>query len=177
MASTQTRDIFLPRRGKRVSSIKSPDVVRSTVADTWRWLWPDMLMRIIPMAVIPFLYITFLHLPLSFLGLTWHDVPEQLAIGVLVGIFMAAFAAVYRMCMVLLLQVSLAGATRLCTSAGSGSRARRCVRTARPNSADFIYLPLCSLNTEVSEVIFSINSKPSLESLPLCTQTVSTCKV
>src|SRR5437764_15265653 len=56
-----------------------------------------MLMRIIPMAVIPFLYITFLHLPLSFLGLTWHDVPEQLAIGVVVGIFMAAFAAVYRM--------------------------------------------------------------------------------
>ncbi len=93
MASTQTRDIFLPRRGKRVSSIKSPDVVRSTVADTWRWLWPDMLMRIIPMAVIPFLYIAFLHLPLSFLGLTWHDVPEQLAIGALVGIFMAAFAA------------------------------------------------------------------------------------
>jgi membrane protease YdiL (CAAX protease family) len=60
-------------------------------------MWPDMLMRIIPMAVIPFLYIAFLHLPLSFLGLTWHDVSEQLAIGVLVGILMAAFAAVYRM--------------------------------------------------------------------------------
>jgi membrane protease YdiL (CAAX protease family) len=60
-------------------------------------MWPDMLMRIIPMAVVPFLYIAFLHLPPSFLGLTWHDVSEQLAIGVLVGILMAAFAAVYRM--------------------------------------------------------------------------------
>lgn len=80
-----------------MSSFKSPDVVRSTVADTWRWLWPDMLMRILPMAFVPFLYIAFLHLPLSFLGLTWRDVPEQLALGVLVGIFMAAFAVVYRM--------------------------------------------------------------------------------
>src|SRR5256885_7719769 len=96
MASTQTRDIFLPRRGKRVSSIKSPDVVRSTVADTWRWLWPDMLMRIIPMAVIPFLYIAVLRLPLSFLGLTWGNVPVQVLIGLLVGTLMAAFAAVYR---------------------------------------------------------------------------------
>jgi membrane protease YdiL (CAAX protease family) len=60
-------------------------------------MWPDTLMRIIPMAVIPFLYIAFVHLPLSFLGLTWRDVSEQLAIGVLVGILMAAFAAVYRM--------------------------------------------------------------------------------
>jgi membrane protease YdiL (CAAX protease family) len=80
-----------------VSSLKSSDIVRSTVVDTWRWMWPDTLMRIIPMAIMPFLYITVLHLPLAFLGLIWHDVPEQLVIGVLVGIFMAAFAAVYRM--------------------------------------------------------------------------------
>ena len=97
MATTQTRDIFLPRRGKQVSSIKSAEVVRSTVGDTWKWMWPDTLMRIIPMAIAPLLYIVVFRLPLSFLGLTWHDVPEQLVIGVLVGIFMAAFAAVYRM--------------------------------------------------------------------------------
>ncbi len=60
-------------------------------------MWPDTLMRIIPMAVIPFLYIAVLHLPLSFLGLIWGNVPEQLFIGLLIGIFMAAFAVVYRM--------------------------------------------------------------------------------
>ena len=60
-------------------------------------MWPDILMRIIPMAVIPFLYIAVLHLPLSFLGLIWGNVPEQLFIGLLIGIFMAAFAVVYRM--------------------------------------------------------------------------------
>lgn len=79
-----------------MSSVKSPEVVRSTVADTWRWLWPDMLMRIIPMALIPFFYIAILHLPLDFLGLTLHDVPQQVVIGLIVGIGMAAFATTYR---------------------------------------------------------------------------------
>jgi membrane protease YdiL (CAAX protease family) len=97
MAATQTKEIFLPRRGSRVSSTKSPQVVRSTVADTWRWMWPDILMRIIPMAAVPFVYIVVLHLPLSFLGLTFHDVPQQIIIGLLVGTGMAAFAAIYRM--------------------------------------------------------------------------------
>src|SRR5260370_34336062 len=97
MPASQTRQIFLPRRGIRVSTTKSSQVVRNTVADTWRWLWPDLLMRIIPCAIIPFLYIAIFHLPLAFLGLTLNDAREQLAIGLLVGIIMAAFATLYRM--------------------------------------------------------------------------------
>ncbi len=97
MPSSQTKEIFLPRRGTRVSTIKSPQVARSTVADTWRWLWPDVLARIIPLGVIPFLYITFVHLPLAFLGLTLHNWLQQLVIGLLVGIIMTCFATVYRM--------------------------------------------------------------------------------
>jgi membrane protease YdiL (CAAX protease family) len=96
MSSTQSRDIFLPRRGKQVSSVKSPQVVRSTVADTWRWLWSDTLMRILPLGAIPFLYIVVLHLPLSFLGLTLHNWPQQLLLGIVIGIPMAAFAITYR---------------------------------------------------------------------------------
>jgi len=80
--------------------VKSPDVVRSTVADSWRWMWPDLLMRIIPCSIIPFLYIAIFHLPLAFLGLTLNDAREQLAIGLLVGIIMAAFATIYRMVVV-----------------------------------------------------------------------------
>ncbi len=79
---------------------KSPEVVRSTVADTWRWLWPDVLMRIIPMTLIPFFYIAILHLPLAFLGLTLHDMPQQVAIGLIIGIVMAVFAATYRILVV-----------------------------------------------------------------------------
>lgn len=97
MSAAQTKEVFLPRRGSRVSSIKSPQVVRSTAADSWRWLWRDVLMRIIPMGAIPFIYIALFHQPLSFLGLTLHDVPQQITLGLLVGIGMAAFAILYRM--------------------------------------------------------------------------------
>src|SRR2546428_6283660 len=90
-------EIFLPRRGTQVSTIKSSQIARSTVVDTWRWLWPDVLMRIIPLGVIPFLYIAFFHLPLSFLGLTLHNWPQQLVIGFVVGFVMTCFASAYRM--------------------------------------------------------------------------------
>lgn len=83
-----------------MSSIQSSQVARSTVVDTWRWMWPDILTRILPMAAVPLLYISFLHLPLAFLGLTLHQVPLQLAVGLSVGIFMAAFAATYRLMVV-----------------------------------------------------------------------------
>jgi membrane protease YdiL (CAAX protease family) len=80
-----------------VSSVQSQHVVRSTTADTWRWLWPDVLMRILPLGLVPFVYIAVFHLPLSFLGLTPGNVPQQLVIGVGLGILMAIFAAIYRM--------------------------------------------------------------------------------
>ena len=82
-----------------MSTVKSPapHVVRSTVADTWRWMGPDLWMRIIPLTIIPFLYIAFFHLSPSFLGLTFNSVPYQVFIGLLIGIVMAAFAIIYRM--------------------------------------------------------------------------------
>lgn len=80
-----------------MSTVKSPEVARSTVADTWRWMRPDLLMRIIPLGVVPFLYIAIFHLPLAFLGLTFNNVPQQVFIGLVIGIVMAAFAVIYRM--------------------------------------------------------------------------------
>jgi len=55
-----------------------------------------MLMRILPLGAIPFLYIAVLHLPLSFLGLTLHNWPQQLLLGIVIGIPLAAFAITYR---------------------------------------------------------------------------------
>src|SRR5690348_17509350 len=95
--SSSSKDVFLPRRGTLVSSLKSAQVARSTVADTWRWLWPDVLMRILPLTAIPFLSIAIFHLPLSFLGLTLHDWPRQLVIGIVIGLAMTCFASAYRM--------------------------------------------------------------------------------
>ncbi|HEX4715846.1 MAG TPA: hypothetical protein VH164_13055, partial [Ktedonobacteraceae bacterium] len=64
-----------------MSSLASSQVARSTVATTWRWLWPDTLMRVLPMAAVPFIYVAILHLPLSFLGLTLGNWPLQLLLG------------------------------------------------------------------------------------------------
>lgn len=100
MSAGQTQEVFLPRRGKRVSTIKSSQVARSTVIDTWRWLWPDTLMRILPLGIIPFLYIAIFHLPLAFLGLTLHYWPQQLVIGLIVSIVMTFFAITYRILIV-----------------------------------------------------------------------------
>jgi len=80
-----------------VSTLKSSHVARSTIADTWRWLWPDLLIRIVPLSVVPFLYIAIFHLPLAFLGLTLNNVPQQLFVGIVIGIVMTAFAVIYRM--------------------------------------------------------------------------------
>lgn len=97
MVATQVDKVFLPRRGNHVSSVKSSELVYSTTATTWRWMWPDLLMRIIPMMLVPFLYIGFFHLPLSFLGLTLSDVPLHIVLGLIVGVLMAAFSIAYRM--------------------------------------------------------------------------------
>jgi membrane protease YdiL (CAAX protease family) len=84
-----------------VSSISNLiPLTRSTVATTWHWLWPDTLMRLVPMTLIPFLYIGVLHLPLSYLGLTLTDWPLQVLLGLLIGIGMALFSTTYRMLVV-----------------------------------------------------------------------------
>lgn len=100
MATIQAKDVFLPRRGNQVSTVKSSQLVRSTVATTWRWMRPDLLFRVIPMGIAPFLYILLFHMPLSFLGLTLNHVPLHLGIGLGVGLAMAVFAAAYRMLIV-----------------------------------------------------------------------------
>ena len=93
--STQTKQIFLPRRGNLVSTEEK--VVRSTVVDTWRWMRLDLLTRIVPLGIVPFLYISIFHLPLSFLGLVAEHIPQQIVLGISVGVVMSIFATLYRM--------------------------------------------------------------------------------
>lgn len=72
-------------------------VARSTPATTWRWLWPDVLMRIVPLTAMPLLSITLLHLPPAWLGLTPGNWPWQLGAGLPIGLAMAGFATGYRL--------------------------------------------------------------------------------
>jgi membrane protease YdiL (CAAX protease family) len=92
---TQTNQIFLPRRGKHVSTEKQ--VVRSTVANTWLWMRPDLLTRILPMGLAPFLYIAIFRLSPSFLGLETGKIRQQVVLGISVGVVMSIFAMTYRM--------------------------------------------------------------------------------
>ncbi|HEX3640920.1 MAG TPA: CPBP family intramembrane glutamic endopeptidase [Ktedonobacteraceae bacterium] len=80
-----------------MTTLQSSQVVRSTVATSWRWMRPDFLTRIVPMTIGVFLYIAIFRPPLSSLGLTAGNISQQVLIGLLVGIMMAAFAATYRM--------------------------------------------------------------------------------
>jgi membrane protease YdiL (CAAX protease family) len=80
-----------------VTTHKTSQIARSTVASSWRWMRLDLLTRIIPLAMTPFLYIALLHMPLSFLGLTVGNLGQQILIGLLVGSLMAVFAMIYRM--------------------------------------------------------------------------------
>jgi len=115
-SGSYTEKGFLPRRGTPVSTVKSQYVARSTIDDTWRWLWPDVLIRILPLGLLPFLYIALFHLPLAYLGLTLGNVPWQFIVGIGVGIVMAAFATlphVYRRSLVPLAHTQRSHAAKL----------------------------------------------------------------
>ncbi len=77
-------------------SAEFPHIVRSTVKDTLRWFLPDIPVRFLPSVAIPLLYIYVFHLPKDFLGLVVNNIPQQLFLGVSIGIVMAGFAIAYR---------------------------------------------------------------------------------
>ncbi len=54
-------------------------------------------MRILPMGIVPFLYISIFHLSPSFLGLVAGNIPQQIVLGISVGVVMSIFAMIYRM--------------------------------------------------------------------------------
>ncbi len=83
-----------------MSHLDSAHIARSTVATSWRWIWPDVLLRLLPMSLAPFIYIKFLGLPFSFLGLSLTNWPVQLLLGLLIGLGMGAFAVTYRILVV-----------------------------------------------------------------------------
>jgi hypothetical protein len=97
MTTRHSKKALLPKRGNSVTTQKSSQAIRSHVADTWRWMWPDLLMRIIPMAILPFLYIGIFQLPPAFLGLTTGNILQQTLLGGLIGSLMCLFAIGYRM--------------------------------------------------------------------------------
>ncbi|WP_376793703.1 CPBP family intramembrane glutamic endopeptidase [Thermogemmatispora sp.] len=78
-------------------SSSSATYPRSTVATTWRWLWPDVLIRVVPLTGIPLLWLVLWHRSPAELGLTLPPAPgTQLALGLGLGSLMALLAMLYR---------------------------------------------------------------------------------
>jgi hypothetical protein len=75
-------------------------MARSTPATTWRWLWPDVLLRIVPLTAIPLVYAALFHLPLALLGLSPGNWPRELLSGLAIGLAMATLAITYRILVV-----------------------------------------------------------------------------
>ncbi len=83
-------------RGSGVSERTVVQVKRSTIRTTWRWLWVDILVRILPMTAVPFIFIAIVHQPPAFLGLTLDNWPLSLGLGLSIGLAMVVFSVAYR---------------------------------------------------------------------------------
>jgi membrane protease YdiL (CAAX protease family) len=80
-----------------VTTTKLPQIPRSTIATSWRWLKIDFLTRVVPLAIVPLLYVALFHRSLVSIGLTIGNLPQHMLTGLLVGTLMAALAVLYRM--------------------------------------------------------------------------------
>src|SRR5262245_8262868 len=79
-----------PRSQRRFS------VPRSTVRDTWGWLWQDTLGRVLPMTGAALLYAHLSGERLAGAGLTSARWKREAALGIAVGVPLAGIAAVFR---------------------------------------------------------------------------------
>src|SRR5262249_743088 len=78
---------------KRQTRVSIP---RSTVRDTWGWLWKDTLGRVTPMTGAALLYARLSGQGLAGIGLTSAHWKREMALGVAVGAPLAGLAAVFR---------------------------------------------------------------------------------
>ncbi|HEV2235861.1 MAG TPA: CPBP family intramembrane glutamic endopeptidase [Ktedonobacterales bacterium] len=69
---------------------------RSTVPETWRWVWRDIAFRLAPFALATAFYARFWGGSAAGVGLTAAYLPRDLLLGTLLGVPLAALAAWFR---------------------------------------------------------------------------------
>jgi hypothetical protein len=67
-------------------------VFRTTPADSWTWIKPDIPTRLVPLTVAPVLYLWFRHRPASDFGLTSSHLGRDLLLAVPLGLMAFAIA-------------------------------------------------------------------------------------
>lgn len=86
----------LPPPEAPVPSPRAPVPARSTVCDTWNWVWKDTLGRVVPLTAGAVAYAAFSREGRGAIGITGRRLGRDVALGIAAGIPMAAVAAVFR---------------------------------------------------------------------------------
>jgi Type II CAAX prenyl endopeptidase Rce1-like len=85
-----------PARGPSAPAREGRHVVRNTVRDTWRWLWPDTAFRLAPFGIATFIYARIWGGGAVGVGLTSAHLPRDLLLGMALGVPLAGLAAAFR---------------------------------------------------------------------------------
>src|SRR5258708_27711845 len=86
---------MLPPPDRRSASAR-PVVARNTVADTWDWVWKDILGRLVPFAIASAVYARLSDEGPRALGLTREGLGREVALGAALGVPMLGTALVFR---------------------------------------------------------------------------------
>lgn len=86
---------LLPPPGRRPAFVR-PVVVRNTVADTWAWVWKDVLGRLVPFAIASAVYARLSDEGPRAIGLTREGLGREMALGAALGVPMLGAAIVFR---------------------------------------------------------------------------------
>ena len=73
----------------------SGSVYRTTVADSWRWMWWDIPARLLPLALIPIAFLSASRTPAQALGLVEGHLIRDLALGLPLGFLGFAVATAF----------------------------------------------------------------------------------
>lgn len=73
----------------------SGSLYRTTVADTWRWMWWDIPARLLPLTLVPVAFLWLTRTPPGALGLDEHHLVRDLALALPLGLAGFAVAAAF----------------------------------------------------------------------------------
>jgi membrane protease YdiL (CAAX protease family) len=85
-----------PAPGASAAAVLPPPPIRSTLPETWDWVWKDTLFRLAPFAAAALVYAKGSGKGLRGLGLTREELPREIGLGVALGLPMLGASIAFR---------------------------------------------------------------------------------
>ena len=79
----------------RLEAMASRTIYRTTIRDSWRWMWWDIPLRLVPLTAIPILYLLVTRNSPATLGLTENHLARDLALAIPCGLAGFGIAAAF----------------------------------------------------------------------------------